>query len=216
VTFAREGYPFIAGAALVAVFTIALAALFRSYPLWIVAALLALVALWVAYFFRDPERTGPRGNHLVIAPADGLVLPAIQTNEPLFLKGQAIRISIFMNVFDVHVNRWPVNGTVRLVQYHPGTFVNASLDKASLNNERMSIGIESDGRRILMVQIAGLVARRIVNDSAVGDSTRQGERCGMIRFGSRVDVFLPPGSVVRARSGERVRAGVSVIAELSP
>ncbi len=215
-SFAREGYPFMAIAAALAVGAMLLAVSRRSFALWLVAFLLTLVALWVAYFFRDPERTGPRGATLVIAPADGLVLPVVEVDEPAFLHGRALRVSIFMNVFNVHVNRYPIDGTVQYVHYNPGKFMNAARDKASLENEQMSVGIETPAGKVLVRQIAGLIARRIVTYSRAGDDATQGERFGLIRFGSRVDVFLPLGTTIRVKAGERTTAGTSVIAELGP
>ena len=213
--FAREGLLFIAIAALIAVGTFAFALNRRSWPLWLAAVLLVIVAIWVAYFFRDPERTGERGEHLVIAPADGKVVQITEVDEPAFLKEKAIRISIFMNVFNVHVNRYPVSGVVRYVQYNPGKFLNAAHDKASLENEQSSVGIESGSNRVLVRQIAGLIARRIVTYGTDGMRVTQGDRMGIIRFGSRVDVFLPVTSKPRVRVGETTFAGVTVVAELS-
>jgi phosphatidylserine decarboxylase len=214
VSFAREGLPFIAVAAVVAVGAYALALNRRSWPLWLLAFVLTLVAVWVAYFFRDPERTGPRGDSLVIAPADGRVVQVATLDEPTYLRGAALRISIFMNVFNVHVNRYPVSGTVEWVHYNPGRFLNAAAEKASLENEQMSVGIAHGTTRVLVRQIAGLIARRIVTYSKVGDDARQGVRMGLIRFGSRVDVFLPPGAVVQVQVGQTTTAGTTVLAEL--
>lgn len=181
---------------------------------WTVALVLWIpLAAWIFAFFRNPERHGPRGPHLVIAPADGRVTGVVAIHEPEFIRGAATRISIFMNVFDVHVNRHPLSGTVDYREYRPGAFFNATLDKASEENERMSLGISTPRGLILVRQIAGLVARRIVTDPGVGDSVRQGERLGMIRFGSRVDTFVPAGVDVRITPGERTRAGVTVLAE---
>jgi phosphatidylserine decarboxylase len=201
-------------AAVVAIGTVAVAVGRRSFALWLVAFVLTLVALWVAYFFRDPERAGPRGEGLVIAPADGRVLPVVEVDEPTFLHGRALRVSIFMNIFNVHVNRYPVNGRVTHLHYNPGRFLNAASDKASLDNEQMSVGIETVSSRVLMRQIAGLVARRIVTYTRQGDTAVQGERFGLIRFGSRVDVFVPVGSRSNVREGEIVQAGATVLAEL--
>jgi phosphatidylserine decarboxylase len=215
VNFAREGLLFIAIAALIAVGTFAFALNRRSWPLWLAAVLLVVIAIWVAYFFRDPERTGERGERLVIAPADGKIVQVTEVDEPAFLKEKAIRISIFMNVFNVHVNRYPVSGVVRYVQYNPGKFLNAAHDKASLENEQSSVGIESGSNRVLVRQIAGLIARRIVTYSTDGTRVQQGDRMGIIRFGSRVDVFLPVTAKPRVRVGETTFAGVTVVAELS-
>ena len=212
--FAREGIPFIliALAITAAAYVAALAR--RSWPLWLLAFVLTLLLLWVAYFFRDPERTGERGEDLVISPADGKVIAIVEVDEPAFIGGRAIRISVFMNVFNVHVNRYPVAGRVAYTHYNPGKFLNAAADKASLENEQSSVGIETGRHRVLFRQIAGLVARRIVTYSREGDVAEQGARMGLIRFGSRVDVFVPVGSRVRVRLGDHPLAGTTVLAEL--
>lgn len=216
-SFAREGWPFIGIGFAVAILTIAAAVHFRSWPLWLVAVAVSVIALWCAYFFRDPERTGPRGPNLVIAPADGRVLVITEVDEPRFVHGRATRISIFMNVFNVHVNRYPVDGRVDFTWYNPGKFLNAAAEKSSLENEQMSVGITTpSGVRILTRQIAGLIARRIVTYSKVGDEAHQGDRFGLIRFGSRVDVFVPPTAAVRVKLGDVTTAGTSVLAELAP
>ena len=212
--FAREGLSFIAIAAIIAVGSFGIALSRRSWPLWLLAFALTLVALWVAYFFRDPQRLGERGERLVISPADGKVVMITEVNEPEFLKERAIRISIFMNVFNVHVNRYPVSGIVRLVDRKPGRFMNAAAKDASLENEQTAIGLESGSNHILVKQIAGLIARRIVTDAKEGDHVQQGDRMGLIRFGSRVDVFVPIGTTLRVKEGDVTYAGSSVIAEL--
>lgn len=213
-SFAREGLIFIAIAALIAAGTYALALNRRSWPLWLLAFVLTVIALWVAYFFRDPERTGARGDQLVIAPADGKVVLDTVLDEPAFMGGQARRISIFMNVFNVHVNRYPVSGTVHYVHYNPGKFLNAAAEKSSLENEQMSVGIETPRGRVLVRQIAGLITRRIVTYSKEGEYVEQGQRMGLIRFGSRVDVFLPTNAIVRVNIGDMTVAGTSVLAEM--
>jgi phosphatidylserine decarboxylase len=214
VSFAREGLVFIAIAALIAAVTYALAINRRSWALWLVAFSLTILALWVAYFFRDPERTGPRGERIVTAPADGKVVLISDVDEPAFMGGRARRVSIFMNVFNVHVNRYPVTGTVRYLHYNPGKFLNAAVEKSSLENEQMSVGIETSGGRVLVRQIAGLVARRIVTYSKQGEHVDQGQRMGMIKFGSRVDVFLPLDVQLRVKVGDMTLAGSTPIAEL--
>ena len=215
-SFAREGLVFIGIGIVLAAAALTAAVMWRSWPLWLLAFVLIILALWVAYFFRDPERTGQRGGEVVIAPADGRIVMITEVDEPAFLHGKALRISIFMNVFNVHVNRYPVSGTVRFVHYNPGKFLNAATDKSSLENEQMSVGIESGTLRVLVRQIAGLVARRIVTYSREGDQVEQGERMGIIRFGSRVDVFLPTSAVPAVKVGETTTAGASVIARLGP
>ena len=216
-TFAREGLPFMTIGFVAALVAIAAAVYFRSWPLWLLAVVVTILALWCAYFFRDPDRTGPRGPNLVIAPADGKVLMITEVEEPRFIHGRATRISIFMNVFNVHVNRYPVSGRVDFVWYNPGKFLNAASEKSSLDNEQMSVGVTTpSGVKILTRQIAGLIARRIVTYSKVGDAAEQGQRFGIIRFGSRVDVFVPPTAHVNVRLGEVTASGTTVLAKLSP
>ena len=212
--FAREGYLYIGIAALAVIAAFALAVARRSWTLWLLAVIVTLIALWVAYFFRDPERTGDRGARLVVAPADGRLIMMTEVDEPTFVQGRAFRMSIFMNVFNVHVNRYPVDGVVRHVQYNKGKFINAAAEKSSLENEQMSVGIESGERRILVRQIAGLIARRIVTYSKAGDVVRQGDRMGIIKFGSRVDVFVPTDARITAKVGDLTTAGTTVLAEL--
>ena len=213
--FAREGFVFILAAAAIALATFGIALWTRSWPVWLLAFLLTVIALWVAYFFRDPERTGERGDALVVAPADGRVLRIGTVDEPAFMRGPATRVSIFMNVLNVHVNRYPVSGTVRYVHYNPGKFLHAAADKSSLENEQMSVGLEAKGgTKVLVRQIAGMIARRIVTYSKDGDAARQGERFGLIRFGSRVDIFFPVGSHVRVKVGEHTVAGTTVLGDL--
>ncbi len=212
--FAREGLLFIAIAAVVAAGAFGFAISRRSWGLWLAALVLLLLALWVAYFFRDPERVGDRGASLMVSPADGKLIMITDVDEPSFVQGRAIRLSIFMNVFNVHVNRYPVDGVVKYIHYNKGKFFNASAEKSSLENEQMSVGIETGGHRVLVRQIAGLIARRIVTYSKLGETVRQGDRMGIIRFGSRVDLFLPPGSTVRAKLGDVTTAGVTILGEL--
>jgi phosphatidylserine decarboxylase len=216
VNFAREGLTFIVVSALIAATAFGVALSRRSWPLWLVAFALTLIALWVAYFFRDPQRTGERGDRLVVSPADGKVVMITDVDEPMFMHARARRISIFMNVFNVHVNRYPVSGVVQLVEHTPGKFMNAADEQSSLANEQTSIGLESGARRILVRQIAGLIARRIVTDSRQGERVNQGDRMGLIRFGSRVDVFVPEGSALRVKVGDMTFAGVTVLGELQP
>jgi phosphatidylserine decarboxylase len=212
--FAREGLLFIAIAAVVAAGAFGFAISRRLWGLWLAAFVLLLLALWIAYFFRDPERTGDRGPSLVVSPADGKLVMITDVGEPSFIQGPAIRLSIFMNVFNVHVNRYPVDGVVKYVHYNKGKFFNAAAEKSSLENEQMSVGIETASYRVLVRQIAGLIARRIVTYSKLGETVKQGDRLGIIRFGSRVDVFLPPGSRVHAKLGDATTAGVTILADL--
>lgn len=214
---APEGWPFIAvGWGLAALG--GWAALRWSGWWWVLESVVLVLALWLLVFFRNPERTGPRGDRYVIAPADGKIVSAIETDEPAFLHARALRISIFMSVFDVHVNRYPVSGTVAYRHYNPGQFLHAAADKASLDNEQASVGLEGPHGAVLVRQIAGLIARRIVTDAKVGDAATQGARLGMIRFGSRVDVYLPLTArpAPRVQVGDRVAAGATVLAEYAP
>jgi len=212
---APEGRWFIAGAWVVAL-GLVVAAARTGAPGWIVAAgLWSLLAVWVVAFFRDPERNWSRGDRLIVAPADGKVVGVVEVDEPAFFQGRAQRVSIFMNVFDCHVNRYPADGTVAYRHYNPGEFGHAGAEKSSLSNEQASVGLATARGKMLIRQIAGLVARRIVTDHEVGTVVHQGERLGMIRFGSRVDLFLPLGARVQARVGDTTRVGVTVVAEWS-
>jgi len=207
VRIAREGWPFIAIA-----WALVLGAAFLWWPLALIAALLAV---WVVSFFRDPIRPGPRGERYVVAAAEGHVVHVIETDEPMYVKERSVRISIFLSVFDVHVNRYPVAGAVELVHYNKGKFLHAADEKASLDNEQSSVGISGPRGRVLVRQIAGLIARRIVTDAKPGDRVTQGERLGLIRFGSRTDVFLPLSArpVLKVQPGDRVLVGGTVLAE---
>lgn len=201
---APEGKPFIAGA----FFILALLAAFAPWfsLLWLP------IAIWVVAFFRDPPRDGERGPDLVIAPADGLVVDVREVEEASFIGGRAQRVCIFMNVFDCHVNRYPLGGTVAYRHYNPGRFLNAADEKASLENEQSSVGLDTAHGRILVRQIAGLIARRIITDHPVGTAVQQGDRLGMIRFGSRVDLFLPTDARVLVQRGMRAKCGLTVVA----
>jgi phosphatidylserine decarboxylase len=207
VRIAREGWPFIAGA-----WILTLGAALLWWPL---AVLLAIFAIWVVAFFRDPIRPGPRGERYVVAAAEGHVVYVTEIDEPMYVKERTVRISIFLSVFDVHVNRYPVDGTVELVHYNKGKFLHAADEKASLDNEQSSIGIRGPHGRVLVRQIAGLIARRIVTDAKPGDHVKQGDRLGLIRFGSRTDVFLPLSAkaAVKVRPGDRVLVAGTVLAE---
>ena len=193
---------------------------------WMVSHFLGWVlvggTIWVATFFRDPVRTTPRGDRLIVAPADGLITMIARVPPPPELRGpEALadgdytRVSIFMSVFDVHINRAPISGRVKRIAYVPGKFVNADLDKASEDNERQHFLIEGgDGLRIGFTQIAGLVARRILSFVREGDMVDAGQRVGLIRFGSRVDVFLPAGTSPKVLLGQRSIAGETILAEI--
>jgi phosphatidylserine decarboxylase len=203
-----DGWPYIAIA-------VALNALLFVLAGWF-GLLLVPVTVWCIAFFRDPERTAPEGEGLIVSPADGVMLPVVEAAPPAELGMGAelrTRLSIFMNVFNVHVNRVPAAGTVTGLAYHPGKFINASFDKASEDNERMAVRLKlADGPEIAVVQIAGLVARRIRCDLRQGEQVRRGARFGIIRFGSRLDVYLPAGTEVAVKRGQTVKAGETVLA----
>ncbi|MDT8420353.1 MAG: phosphatidylserine decarboxylase family protein [Desulfuromonadales bacterium] len=202
---AVEGYPFIA---LFAFVTLVFALLGWTF---VTLALLALT-LFSVYFFRNPERVVPNGENLVIAPADGKVIYVGDAYEARYFKEQMTKISIFMNVFNVHVNRVPCSGRVVEMFYNKGEFLNASLDKASEQNEQAGILLETEaGQKILFVQIAGLVARRIVTYPVIGNLLERGQRYGLIRFGSRVDIYLPRQCDVQITLGEKTVAGETVL-----
>ena len=213
------GWPFILGFA------------FASILLAMLADELGFLGLiltaWCVYFFRNPDRTVPQRQGLIVSPADGIVsmitkapLPAeletLDANDPLYSGQELTRVSVFLNVFDVHVNRNPIAGTVTQAVYHPGKFLNATLDKASVDNERNTLVVDIDGAdsSIAFVQIAGLVARRILCDAKVGDVLKTGQRYGIIRFGSRTDIYLPPGVEPMVAIGQRMIGGESVIADM--
>ena len=186
---------------------------FAVFGCWFMSVLFLLLCWFSCHFFRDPERVIPDGDGRAVSPADGKVIKISRMLDP-FSGEERETICIFMNVFSVHVNRVPVGGTIRKVQYHPGKFLNAAWDKASHDNERCAYLIEeSDGSRWSFVQIAGLIARRIVCRVEPGDALARGERMGMIKFGSRVDVYLPAGYDVKVQVGDQVFAGQSLIAQ---
>jgi phosphatidylserine decarboxylase len=214
VRIAPEGWPFIAIAWTLATVAALLATRWGT-AWWVVTGVLAVLAIWVVAFFRDPIRPGPRGERYVVAAAEGKVVLVTEVDEPMYMKERSLRISIFLSVFDVHVNRYPVDGVVELVHYNKGKFLHAADEKASLDNEQSSVGLRGPRGRVLVRQIAGLIARRIVTDARPGDSVKQGDRLGLIRFGSRTDVFLPLSArpILKVKPGDRVRVGGSVLAE---
>lgn len=203
----REGYRFIAA------FAIATVLLFLVSDL--LGAVGLVLTIWCVYFFRDPARVTPTRAGLVVSPADGIVSaigPAAPPPELGLGDASLTRVSVFMNVFDCHVNRYPLGGTVAYRHYNPGKFLNAADEKSSLENEQSSVGLDTPHGRILARQIAGLVARRIITDHPVGTVVQQGQRLGMIRFGSRVDLFLPLDANVLVQTGTRVKCGLTVVA----
>jgi len=202
----REGVPYVLVLALITLLAF-------WWNLWLGLFVLALTA-FVAFFFRNPERAIPSGE-VVVSPADGRVMSVVRVYEPRFLGGEATVVTIFLSIFDVHLNRAPIAGRVAYQEYVPGKYLVAYAEKASEINERNYLGLESEGgRRVLVVQVAGLVARRIVCWSKVGDTLRTGERFGLIKFGSCTQVYLPPDVLVTVRPGETVRGGLSVIGRL--
>lgn len=204
---AREGWPFIAAAIVAAIAVGWLAGAGWSVPIWV-------VVVFMIQFFRDPGRVPPLGASLVISPADGRIVSVERVQDP-YLKRDSVRLSVFMNVFNVHSNRSPVDGEVRECWYSAGRFLNAALAKASESNERNAIWIRTEaGVDVTCVQVAGLIARRILCYTRSGEHLRRGQRFGFIRFGSRVDVYLPAETVPRARVGDKVLGGQSVLAEL--
>ena len=205
---AREGWPFLAAAVALALGVAALFGAGWSLPFF-------LLALFVLQFFRDPPREVPEQAGAVLSPADGRVVKVQAVRDP-YTDREAVLVSVFMNVFNVHSNRAPVDATVERVAYTPGSFVNADLDKASTENERNALVLRlPGGERMTVVQVAGLVARRILCYVKAGDELRRGQRYGFIRFGSRVDVYLPPDARPRVAVGDIVRATTTILAELA-
>lgn len=206
---ARAGFPLIGGSAFV---TVVLALLELTVP-----ALAALVVtVFVVFFFRDPDRIVPGAPKTLVSPADGRVIAVETVDQTPYYEGECRKISIFMSVFNVHVNRIPYEGTVRKIAYHPGKFISANRDKASSDNERNAIFIETgEGEAITVIQIAGLIARRIICSVGSEESVRRGQRLGLICFGSRVELFVPLPTDIRVAAGDRVTAGSSIIGVLA-
>jgi phosphatidylserine decarboxylase len=204
---AREGWPYLIGLGIVAIVLTKFFGVLIALPVWI-------IFLFVLQFFRDPPRLVPVAPNAVLAPADGKIVVVEKTTDP-YANREALKISIFMNVFNVHSNRIAVNGRIKSIEYFPGKFFNADLDKASLENERNAIVIDANGQVITLVQVAGLIARRILCYAHVGDYVKKGERYGFIRFGSRVDVYLPLESEPLVSVGDTVYATSTLLAILS-
>ena len=203
---AREGWPYIGGSLVVALLVHAVFGGGAALPFWLIAA-------FVIQFFRDPARPIPQDANAVLSPADGRILKVEKVRDP-YADRDALLISVFMNVFNVHSNRASVDGTVTKVQYFPGAFVNADLDKASTENERNAVVIDSNGTTITLVQVAGLIARRILCYVKPGDVLTRGQRYGFIRFGSRVDVYLPLTAQPKVEPGDKVSATTTILAVL--
>jgi len=211
---AREGFPFVISTAGPAVVLLLAAAQVGGPVLWTLAAIITILAIAVLGFFRDPERSGPKGDELILSPADGKVIKIDHVEESSYVQGEALCISIFLSLFDVHVNRYPVSGDVKLRDYEPGRFEPAWRTSASHSNERASTGIDAHGQPVLVNQIAGLAAKRIVTYAELGDTVEQGERMGLIRFGSRVDIYMPKDAVPSIEVGGRAVGGITVLAKM--
>ncbi|HTL61135.1 MAG TPA: phosphatidylserine decarboxylase family protein [Nitrospira sp.] len=208
VPFAKEGFPFIGAAAGITLIT----GLLGWMPIAVAAG---LVTVFVSWFFRNPPRAIPQGAGLIVSPGDGKVLAVEEEFEPRYLKDRAIRISIFLNVFDVHINRIPCEGTIEDVQYQPGLFLVASKPHATLKNEQNAVMIKTvEGAKVLCVQVAGLIARRIVWWVNPKDRAVRGERYGLIRFGSRMDTYLPVRAAIKVAVGDRVKGGETILGVL--
>jgi phosphatidylserine decarboxylase len=213
---AREGYPFLIFSLIGAIILYAVSTMAHGYWLIIwrtLSVIVFLFALFTAYFFRDPERTVPYDDTALLSPADGTIIDIREVEEPLYLKDKVKRVSIFMSPFNVHINRTPITGVIDFVHYHPGKFLSAFKEKASLDNESILVGFKAqrDSQRIAVKLIAGLIARRIVFNKKKGDTLRQGERIGMIRFGSRAELFCPLTTEIRVKNGDKVSGGLTVI-----
>lgn len=211
---AREGWPFLLGGLLASAAAWAWAVLAGGMVASTAAFALSALTLFVLWFFRDPVRALPADGALVVAPGEGRVIDIRETLEPSFLKETSRRITIFLSVFDVHVQRAPVSGRVEHREYVPGKYLVAWKEKASDENERAYLGIATPHGRVLVTQIAGLIARRIITDPQVGDAVERGERIGLIRFGSRVDLFVPLHWEVTCKVGDTVRVGVTPLARM--
>lgn len=212
----RYGYDVVVAAVVIAVAVSAAALLFVGWkPVRFGVPVAALVLLaFTLWFFRDPERTTPAGDDIIVSPADGEVVLVAPVEEQEFVKGPAVQISIFMSPLNVHVNRFPISGTVCYVRYFPGEYLVAYDEKSSLRNERTHIGVQNGRMKVMFKQIAGFIARRIVADVREGDRAVAGERFGMIKFGSRVDVLIPAGAKVKVKLGEKTVAGETVLAAM--
>jgi len=212
----REGYPLLICLLFCSLFLYAVSTLAHGY--WFLGCrtlsiITFLFFLFTVYFFRDPERSVNYNDNALLAPADGTIIDIREVDEPLYLKDKVKRVSIFMSPFDVHINRAPINGIIEFVQHNPGKFISAFKEKASLDNESILIGIKKtdEPRRIAVKLIAGIIARRIVFNKKVHDTLRQGDRIGMIRFGSRAELFCPLSTEIQVMCGDKVKAGKSII-----
>jgi phosphatidylserine decarboxylase len=213
---AREGYPFLIFSLIGVILLYAVSTMAHGYWLIIwrtLSVIVFLFALFTAYFFRDPDRIVPYDDTALLAPADGTIIDIREVEEPLYLKDKVKRVSIFMSPFNVHINRTPITGVIDFVYYYPGKFLSAFKEKASLDNESILVGFKAqmDSRKIAVKLIAGLIARRIVFNKKEGDALRQGDRIGMIRFGSRAELFCPLSTEIRVKIGDKVNGGLTVM-----
>ena len=205
---AKEGYPFIIVAVAIGLFFLFLKLIIASSIFW-------LIAIFIVWFFRNPERIIPQNERAIVSPADGKIIEVVKCNEDRYLKEKAVKISIFMSIFNVHINRAPISGKVKNIFYNKGKFLTANRDKASKENEQNAIIIETaDGINTLIVQIAGFIARRIVCYIKSEDTLVKGMRFGLIRFGSRVDIFLPENIDIKVAIGAKVRGGETILGYL--
>ena len=202
---ARAGYPFIFASAFAT-------AIFALLGIEFLSILGLFITGFICYFFRDPDRLVPTGEGIIVSPADGKVIKIESVDQAPHYDGACTRISVFMSIFNVHVNRTPHEGTIRRVTYYPGKFISANLDKASAHNEHNALLLESPpGKKVGVVQIAGLIARRIICSVQPGDNLKRGQRFGMICFGSRLDIYLPHGTDIQVAVGDKVQAGSSIL-----
>lgn len=209
IPLALEGYPFIGFSAFVTLIAAILGYEFLAWPFF-------FLTTFIVAFFRDPERMSPAPPEALLSPADGKIIIIEELFDDKYLQQQVIKVSIFMNVFNVHVNRIPANGTIEAIRYTPGKFYSADSDKGALLNEHCAAILRTEnGERMVFVQVAGLIARRIINWLEPGDTVQRGKRFGLIRFGSRVDLYLPTDSKIAVKVGQKVRAGETALTSLS-
>lgn len=214
IPIAKEGAPFIGVLLALLLVSLLVARTQQSSLRWTAPVFGALLLAFVVYFFRDPDRRPPTDTSLIVAPADGRIIEIREADDETFMGGPHVRITIFLSIFNVHVQRAPVSGTVRHYAYHPGGYAVAWHDKASEENERASLGIRNDAGPVLVRQIAGLIARRIVTYPREEDPVNRGDRIGLIRFGSRVDLLVPPAWTMTAKVGDRVKGGETVLGRI--
>lgn len=207
----KEGYSFLVPTLGIFIFLLVIGTYHPGAIIFALAPIFLLLSLFMVFFFRDPERKTPEGANLILSSADGKVICIKPFENIEFVGGKATLVSVFMSLFDVHVNRAPISGQVKHVKYNSGKFLPAFKDKASLENEQTELGLENDQGKIILKQIAGIIARRIVCKVKSGDMVKAGERFGMIKFGSRIDLFLPENVEIKVKLNQKVKAGETVI-----